>query len=406
MNEDKPRPRLTLSVIILLAVILAAGIFLRIYPSAAFRGVGFDEHIYAGYTRDAAKIGLTNYAELVREFVDIQAQKHDAIAPPTRVAFIAPAALLVQITHVDPMLAIRIVAATAAILLLLMTAAIGYRWGDTRQMLIVTALMAVAPLQIALAQRALGDAPFAFWAVLCAWCFFEALQDRQSRFWLFALGFSFFMLVLTKESAAFVGVALLLSFAVLVAARVTPLNWKVLLVLAASGAAAVIIIASLLGGFRQFFDFYRGYAAKSSVIPYVIQFQDGAWYRYLVDFTVMSPLIVALVFARAGNIDKQTRADFFWTLFLVFSFAVMSLVQYGMSLRFAAYWDEPLRWLAASQIAIISNRFAPRWRNFAIIVAVVMLAIVDLAQYDRFFIKAGIYDPVSTPLLRASKLVK
>src|SRR5581483_5618540 len=122
------------------------------------------------------------------------------------------------------------------------------------------------------------------------------------------------------------------------------------------------------------------------------QFQDGAWYRYLVDFTVMSPLIVALVFARAGNIDKQTRADFFWTLFLVFSFA--------------AYWDEPLRWLAASQIAIISNRFAPRWRNFAIIVAVVMLAIVDLAQYDRFFIKAGIYDPVSTPLLRASKLVK
>jgi 4-amino-4-deoxy-L-arabinose transferase-like glycosyltransferase len=426
MNEEKPRSRPTYSALAALAFILAAGIFLRVYPSAGFKSIGFDEHVYAGYARDAAKIGLTNYADLVREFADIQKEKHDAIAPPTRVAFIAPAALLVQAAHVDPMRAVRMVSATAAILLLCVTAGIAYRWGNSAQMLIVTALMAVAPLQIALAQRALGDGCFALWAIICAWCFFETLlapaspsvggQDRPSRFWLCALGFSFFMLVLTKESAAFVCAALLMSYAALVAARVVPVTLKPVSIMAASGAAAVIIIASLLGGFGEFFAFYRAYAAKSSVIPYVIQFQDGAWYRYLVDFTLMSPVIVALVFARALNLgpaspssaaaSKESRADLFWALFLGFSFVAMSLVRYGMSLRFAAYWDEPLRWLAASQVVIMGNRFAPRWRNPVMIAAVVALLIVDLAQYQRFFIKAGIYDPVSYHLLRASYLVK
>src|SRR3954468_22037427 len=80
--------------VILLIAILCLGVFARIYPSAGFKGIGFDEHIYATYAKAAAGAGLTNYHALVDEFVAIQAKQHDALVPPTRVGFVVPAALL------------------------------------------------------------------------------------------------------------------------------------------------------------------------------------------------------------------------------------------------------------------------------------------------------------------------
>lgn len=406
MDEETPSPRLTKWSVALLVVILSAGIFLRVWPSAAFNQVGIDEHNYATYVEKAVKYGLTNYGRVADEYIASQVNQHDAIVPATRIGFIWPAAVLARIGGIDPLHAVRVVSSTAAILLLLATAIMGYRFGGARQMLTVTTLMAVAPLQVFLAQRALGDGYFALLAILSAWFFLEAMQAPESRGWLVAFGASFFLLVLTKENAAFVCIALVATWICFVLGRVGRPNFALLPVAFVAGAAAVMVLASLLGGLSEWMTFYRLYSAKSASIPYVIQFQDGAWYRYLVDFTVLSPGIVALVFGRVFKIDKESRADLFWALFLGFSFLAMSTVRYGMNLRFAAYWDEPLRWLAASQLIIFGARFSSRWRNIALIVAVIILVTIDLAQYRRFFVRAEIYDPVSSHLLRESKLVK
>jgi hypothetical protein len=392
--------------IALLLVILAAGIFLRVWPSAGFTGVGIDEHQYAVYVEKAAQYGLGNYGRVVDEFIATQVRQPQALVPAMRIGFIGPAALLTKIGHLDPLYALRLISAASAILLLIATAVIGYRFGGTRQMLVVTTLMAVAPLQVFLAQRSLVDGYFAALAVLSAWFFFESLQAPRARGWLIAYGFSFLLLVLTKENAAFVCAALLATWAGFAVVRRERPNFALLLVTIAAGAIGVIILASLLGGLSEWATFYRMYARKSAGIPYVVTFQDGAWYRYLIDFTVLSPGIVALVFGRVGKIDKESPADLFWALFLAFSFVAMSIVPYGMSLRFAAFWDEPLRWLAASQVVILATRFPTRWRTAVLVIALALLVLVDLAQYRRFFVKAEIYDPVSSHLLRASKLVK
>ena len=147
-----------------------------------------------------------------------------------------------------------------------------------------------------------------------------------------------------------------------------------------AGALAVIILASLLGGLGEWITFYRMYARKSADIPYVIQFQGGAWYCYLVDFTLLSPVIVALVFGRIFNINKESRVDFFCALLLGFSFVAMSAVSGGMSLRFAAYWDFPLRWLAASQVLQLSEKFHRVKPLFILAGLTLILAAVDLFQ--------------------------
>jgi 4-amino-4-deoxy-L-arabinose transferase-like glycosyltransferase len=406
MDEQSAKRRLTTPSLILLALILAAGIFLRIWPTAGFKLVGIDEHNYATYVEQTLKYGLTDYGHVIDDYITAQVKERDAVVPATRIGFIWPAAIVARITRLDSLYAVRTVSAASAILLLLATATIGLRFGGARQSLVVTALMAAAPLQIALAQRALGDEYFALWAVLSAWFFFECLQDRQARRWHIAFGFSFFMLVLTKENAAFVCAALLAVWIWFSLGRITRPNYVLLIVTFIAGAAAVLVLASLLGGIGEWLTFYRMYGQKSARIPYVIQFQDGAWYRYLIDFTLLSPLIVALTFGRVFKIDKNDAPDLFWALFLGFSFIAMSCVPFGFSLRFAAYWDVPLRWLAASQLVILADRFSSRWRNAVLITAVALVLLVDLAQYHRFFVKAEIYDPVSSHLLRASKLVK
>ena len=388
----------------LMLVILSAGIFLRVWPSAGFKGLGIDERDYASYVGKGVKYGLSNYGRVIDEFIASQVKQTQAVIPATRIGFIWPATFLARIGKLDPLRALRLMSHGSAVLLLIATAIVGYRFAGLRRMLVVTALMAVAPLQIFLAQRALGDSYFAFLAVLCAWFFLESLQAPQSTGWLVAYGFAFVLLVLTKENAAFVCVALVGTWICFFATGMGRSSFALLLVTFIAGSLAVVILASLLGGLGEWITFYRMYATKSAGIPYVVQFQDGAWYRYLVDFTLLSPCIVALVFGRIFEIDKESRPDFFWALLLGFSFLAMSAVSYGMSLRFAAYWDFPLRWLAASQVLQLSGKL-PRIKPFFILAGLILiLAAVDLFQYWRYFIHAGIYDPVTFQLFHASKM--
>jgi hypothetical protein len=403
MDEQTSSNSLTKWSIGLLVLILAAGIFLRIWPSASFKGVGIDEGNYATYVGKGVKYGLSNYGRVIDEFVASQVRQEQSLIPATRIGFIWPTILLASLGKLDPLHALRLISHGSAILLLIATGILGYRFGGVRQMLVVTTLMAVAPLQIFLAQRALGDAYFAFLAVLCAWFFLENLQAPRSSGWLVAYGIAFVLLVLTKENAIFVCVALVGTWICLFGARLGRPSFGLLLVTFIAGAVAVIILASLLGGLAEWITFCRMYA-KGFAGPYAVQFQGGAWYRYLVDFTLLSPCIVALMFGRIFTIDKESRLDFFWALLLGFSFLAMSTPSYGMSLRYAAYWDVPLRWLAASQMLQLSGKFPRIKPLFALVGLILIVAAVDLFQYWRYFVYAGIYDPVTFKLIYASKL--
>src|SRR4030088_1066467 len=194
----------------LIIVILSGGIFLRVWPTSGVPNGGYDEGIYSTYVAMAQKDGLWNYGDVVRAYLESQAKRPDAIVPATRVGFLVPAAAVAEITGLKPLAALHAVSLASSILLLLATAVIGFRQGGDARMLVLTSLMAVAPLQIHLAQRSLIDGYFAFWAVLCAWFLWENLESPRQKGWLAAYGFSFVALVLTKGNAAFVFLALII----------------------------------------------------------------------------------------------------------------------------------------------------------------------------------------------------
>src|SRR4029077_13063979 len=389
---------------VLLVVVLATGIFLRVWPSTGFHQTGFDEGIYSTYVAITQKDGISNYGNVVRAYVQSQTKHPEAFVPATRIGFLLPASALAAVGHLDPLTSLHWVSLCSSILLLFVSATIGYRLGGGVHMLLFTALIAVAPLQIHLAQRSLIDGYFAFWAILCAWFLWEGLRKPEQKAWLFAYGGSLFVLVLTKENAAFVFLALVGTGMVFALCRLGRASAALILMTALAPALAVLVLAGFVGGIREWIAFYSMFIQKSRLLPYPIRFQDGAWYRYLVDFTLLSPCIVALAIGRIFQLEKQLTSEIFWSLFLGFSFVVMSSVTYGMSLRFAAYWDFPLRWLAASQVLQLSRKF-PRIKPFFVLACLILILVaVDLFQYWRYFIHAGIYDPVTFQLFHASKM--
>ena len=189
--------RLNLPIIGAMVVILAVGIFLRIYPSAGFSGLGVDERAYTVFLKQIQRAGLINYDAVVRVFVEKQYHRPDAVVPATRIGFLVPAYLCGKLFHLSDFDALRDIACAASILTLILCAWFGFRLGGISAMITLTALVGTAPLQIYLAQRALIDGYFAFWAVLCVWLAWENLQQPRHWGWLSAYAFSLTMLVLT-----------------------------------------------------------------------------------------------------------------------------------------------------------------------------------------------------------------
>jgi 4-amino-4-deoxy-L-arabinose transferase-like glycosyltransferase len=390
--------------------ILAAGILLRAWPSTGFHQVGYDEGIYNRYVQILLKHGVSSYPDLAQGYLKWQDERADAIVPATRIGFILPAAFLTELTGVDSLTALRWLSMIASILLLLAVPLIARRMdstaGTNARVLVLTALIAVAPLQIHLAQRALIDGYFAFWAIMCAWSLWENLQARPRGGWLLIYGSSLFVLVLTKENAAFVFLALIAVAILFAVTRLGCVSWQLICVSLIAPTLAVLFLSALVGGIGEWISFYRSFVAKSTTLPYPTKFQDGAWYRYIVDFTLLSPVIVALFFGAVFQVKKEAKPDVFWAILLGASFIGMSSVPLGMSLRFAAYWDVPLRWLATSQLLQLSTRFPRLKRPLALFASVLVLCAVDLFQYWRYFMHGEIYDPVSFQLLHAAKLIK
>ena len=116
-------------------------------------------------------------------------------------------------------------------------------------------------------------------------------------------------------------------------------------------------------------------------------------------------MLVALAVGALFQLRKADRPAVFMATFLGLSFASMSVITYGMSLRYAAYWDIPLAWLASSQILRLAGH-SPRVRPAIFAGLLLLFATCNLHEYHRFFIRGATYDPVTAQLAKASELIK
>ena len=428
-NSARPRSyprvasaRLTLLRVLVLAGILGVGIFLRLPPAlfdtnaTALRPVaalhpkaaakaGYDERLYEIYTDGLIAGGLGSYPDMVSQYREHQATLVGSIAPPLRFLYIFAAYVWHTLFGTEPLPALHAVAAFFSILTLLLATlftarAKGFNWA-----LGVAALMAFAPTQLHMSQHALVDGFFAFWATLALWALWESLHAPKNWWWLLLLVFGLTAVVLTKENAAFVWIAVL---AILISNRW--LNYGVITqqlvgVVFIGPAIGVVILVWLSGSVPDLIATYQLSVTKNYHLPAAILTGDGPWYRYLVDLLLVSPIVLLLAIGCFFTLRKENKFEWFLLTFIAGSYVIMCNIKYGMNLRYANMWDFPLRVLALCQLPTLA-RALPRWRNAFLVAAVALVGTSELHSYIRLEVKHPLYELVTLDLMRALDMGK
>ena len=195
---------------LLALAVAAAGISLRLCHWTAFRGMGFDEALYRNYLRHLIGVGLGNYPDIVDGYLAYQKTIPDSILPPTRFLYIFCAYVWHGLFGTEPLACFHAVSRVFSIGTLLVAGGFARRLLPNKRLaLAVFALMAFSLLQIHLAQHALVDGFFEFWALLTLWALWENLRQPGHRRWLAVYTGGLALMVTTKENAFFVFVAIL-----------------------------------------------------------------------------------------------------------------------------------------------------------------------------------------------------
>ena len=251
--------------------------------------MGFDEALYRNYLRHLIGVGLGNYPDIVDGYLAYQKTIPDSILPPTPFLYIFCAYLWHGMFGTEPLACFHAVSRVFSIGTLLAAGGFARRLlPDKRHALAVFALMAFSPLQIHLAQHALVDGFFEFWALLTLWALWENLRQPGRRGWLAVYTGGLALMVTTKENAFFVFVAIP---AILVANRWLRFGTvsRPLLVLTFIGPViGVAILTNVAGGLGTLIDVYRLGVPKNLHLEYAIVTGDGP-----------------LVSLPAGSVDDQ-----------------------------------------------------------------------------------------------------
>ena len=402
-NSTGPR-RLSRPVLLGFFLVAILGIFLRVYPSASFTGLGYDEGLYRGYVTDLINHGVSSYPDFAEHYVETQQKLPAVVLPPTRFLYIFSAYLWHQVTGADALLSLHRVSCLFSVLLFIAAGAFAWRLAGPVWALGVFALMSCAPTQIHMAQHALIDGFFAFWATLCLWLLWENLRRPNDPLRLSLVGVTLALMVLTKENAFFAYVGLLALLGTNHWLRFGAITRSLLLVTIGGPLLGVVTLIFLCGSAETFVMTYRLVVSKAAVLPYAIATGDGPWYRYLVDLLLASPLIFLLAWAAIFRLKFADKPSLYLLGFVIATYALMCNIRYGMNLRYTNMWDMPLRYLALGCIVDVTRTF--RRREILIVVTVLFLCAIDLRQYYIFFVQHDLYELVTAGLLRALQILK
>jgi 4-amino-4-deoxy-L-arabinose transferase-like glycosyltransferase len=408
--------------ILLLAIILAVGIFLRITPQAFAPGatlhflapvhpqpgwtkIGFDEGLYREYVNALSKDGLSSYPDVVQGYIDVQKKLPGSILPPLRFLYIFAAYTWHSIFGTEALEALHQVAAFFSVLTLALATVFVWRIRGSTWAVAIAALMAVAPTQLHMSQHALVDGFFTFWALLVLWLFWENLRAPRNWRWLVSYILALALLVLTKENSFFVWIALLV---LLIANRWLQFGTvarELVIATFLGPLLGVVVLIFLAGGIDMFLQSYQLSVGKNFELRYAILTGDGPWYRYLVDLMLVSPIVLILAFGTIFRLNRQMKAEWFMSIFIAASYLIMCNVKYGMNLRYANMWDLPLRFLAFGQIVWLAS-FAKRFQTAFIAGSVVLLAAIEFHQYIVLAVRYPLYELITHDLLQALQILK
>ena len=385
--------------LLLLALAVAARSIVA-HPTTSWRGRA-DEGCYLRYATRIAEHGPGAFPALFREYLD------DPLAPqlfpsPIRLTPIALDTLSVLFSGPDfaSLADVSLVAFLA--LLILVFAALRRSHGE-RTALAVTLLLSVSPLHLAMARRALADSLNAMLLLSCLWlCLHGLTADKTSPRWWAGVGVAYAVTFLGRELNLIlipISLALIAGHLVL---RQRPIHlWPIACVSLLPLLAAVTLAALAAGGPSTAWAVFSATMGQPAHNEYAILYGNGPWFRYVVDYLLLSPWTMLLYLMWLGYLVGTRVADErLWAWALVPILFVALATPFAKFVRWALLLDAPLRLGAVLVLQrLVRDRAGDPWATARLGMVLAALMWVDLRTFHELFVVADIYDPTSTLLL-------
>ena len=229
--------------------------------------------------------------------------------------------------------------------------------------------------------------------------------SRTIRGWLSTYGVALLAMVLTKENAFFVAVAIAILLGVNRWARFGTVTRRLFSVSVLGPLFGVAILVQLAGSVPKLIEIYRLLVSKAEHLDYAVLTGGGPWYRYLIDELTLSPFVLCLALGAVFALARRERPLLFFSAFIIATYAVMCQVRHGMNVRYATIWDLPLCALAAGQLLDLS-RLVRRGQYLWLSAATAGICGYELWQYWTFFVKEKLYELPTESLLQAVDILK
>lgn len=382
-------------------VVLLLGIWLRVSPAfAGALGAGYDERLYIRFLTVLGQTG--SYPELCRTYLVDEASVPDKRVSPLRSAFLLHAyGWSIVRPSAEPFETLNEVCLQASCLMLVLSGMFGRRLGGDAGGLAMLSLMAVAPLQVFGAHRALTDGYFSLWVVLMMWALWECLERPDARWPPWLLGLSWIPLLMTKEAAFFVWLGALMATVLVHTSGGRRAGRRVWLAHLLGPSAGLLLQVVLCGGPERFWSLLS-MVLKKPPSAFTVIHCDGPWWGYGLALVLLSPVITLLGGAAILGSPGRTRDGVFAICFLVVPLAALAWLPYIVP-RVLTLVDFPLRWLCWLQLCELTSRTRrPRIGRTAALLA---LCFLEFEQFYHYFQRSGIYEPTCDILLWSLKVV-
>ena len=384
----------------MLAVLLLS---LRVAP--VIYAAEADEGTYLHYAQELATTGLGGYRALFEEYLGSSENWH--YPPPIRAGFIVPTAGLVAMFGAS-FGVLTLLSLVSAVALVQVNFFFARRYFGMWPGLLIAALTGLSPLTLGLARRALQDSTVTFTMSLACWLLVECVvaEKPRRRAWLL-FGGAFLVALLTKETALFLALPMVLFAAARARGERSGTKLAATAACLAGATLAALGIYWALGlSPLRLLELFRGTVASSSSVAYMRLYGAGPWFRYLVDYLLVSPAPVLLAAAflgilvargRGAVISPATQFFLLLTATLLFEYSFFT-----KNLRYLHLLAVPLSVFAALAIVECAALFstAGKRRVFLALAASGVL-FFELVSFDTLFLEGQVYDPITFHLLRA-----
>ncbi len=367
-----------------------------------------DEGYYFTFANLIAEDGISRFPQLAKVYID---NKEARLFPtPLRVGHILSTALWFKLFP-NTYVSLARFSLFCFILFLVMSFYFARRhFGDDVAYPFVL-LLSSSPLMMAMARRALSDIHGNLYWGLAIWLFLDFLRrGNKIKYLMFILAYAFSIIV--KESS----IALLLFFvtfffihkyiykgdisnAYLIGIIILP----VLLV----GATYIILfggIGNVIGIIGAVLDTHFGVQASR----YATLYCTGPWFRYIVDYLLLSPITTLLFIGyfcyRLVIRRNEWKIAYFMAYFTAI-FLIFSNVRYSKVVRFVINLDMVIALFSVLFLYELFRQQDKRRQTFIVFGITAVIFILNYLSFIDIFCIKDLYDPVSAGLLSARKFI-